>query len=117
MEDFKDLRNEQIAIGWNSVDDAAREIYSGFNSRLLEGYPIFLYKSTSLNSDLLQVVVVQHLENKDKFAVSILTKTWSVVYPFNIPLNYLQQELFEILKTYKVEKSVLDVYNQIVNRL
>lgn len=118
MEENKDFRVEQIVCGWNSADEAAQELYRGFNSQLLNGSPVFLYKNTGgNNSDLQQLVVVRSCENPDKFAASILTTGWSVVYPFVLPIEFLRVEILEDMKKHKVDPQVIEVYKQIVNRL
>lgn len=119
IEEMKeDYRAEQIVHGWNSADDAARDIYTGFNSMLLEGSPVFLYKNTGGNkSDLQQVVVVRSVNDPDKFAASILTTGWSVVYPFVLPKTYLEMEIYEDLKKYKLDEKILNTYKQIVSHL
>lgn len=110
-----EIREEQIIFGWQSVDDAARDVHNSFHSKLLEGNPLFLYRATNTDSELIQIVVVYMDEGG--YSVGIITKSWSSLYP-RVSIEYLKDELFKDLKKWKVEESVVKMYeNLIVNRL
>ena len=120
--EFEDARIEQIVFGWNSVDEAAKDIFASLHRNLLEGTPVFLYKSTSRKSDLVQIAIVANILDYDSmkysgdYGIGIITAGYSAYYP-KMPLEYLEKEILEDLEGWKVEKSVIDVYKKIIKAL
>lgn len=120
--EFEDARIEQIVFGWNSVDEAAKDIFSSLHRNLLEGTPVFLYKNTSRKSDLVQVAIVANISDYNSmkysgdYGIGITTAGYSAYYP-RVPLEYLEKEILGELEGWKVEKSVIDVYKKIIKAL
>lgn len=122
---------ESIVFGWPSIEKAAEEIYSGIHRQLLEGSPVFLYRSMSDKSDLVQVVVVQNLKKyfregeiersyntliPNDYGVGLIYKGFTTYLP-HVPMEYLELDLRGDLVKCKVEKDIVGVYNQILKRL
>lgn len=115
-------RAEQIVFGWNSVDDAAADLFKGMHKQLLDGKPIFLFKNTTTKSDLIQLVVVQNLDwiNDEQvytdYSVSMITAGWSAIYP-HVTEEYLSGDILCDLEKYKIDRDVIETYKQIIKRL
>lgn len=114
----QEIREEQIIFGWQSADEAARDVYGSLHSQLLNGRPVFLYKSTTLDSTLVQVVVVKNIEDgrvREDYGVGIITRGWTSLYP-RVPVDYLETDLLHHLKEWKIDKDVIKMYEQIINQ-
>lgn len=123
LKDLEDTRRHQIVHGqWTSVDEVARDVWSGIHSSLLQGQPLFAYKSTKPGSELVQVVVVMNLKTAlngervvvdDDLAVGLITTGWTALLP-HVPSSYLVNDLHADLVKYKVEKKIIETFEQIV---
>ena len=112
-----EIREEQIVHGWESVEEAAGDIYSSIHKSLLEGCPVFLYKNTNDNTDLEQIVVVRNIDPNtgkllDTYGVGEITKGWTALLPL-VPFNYLTDVRNDLVK-YKVDKKIIDSYDQVM---
>lgn len=113
-----EIREEQIVHGWESVEEAAGDIYSSIHKSLLEGCPVFLYKNTNDNTDLEQIVVVRNIDPNtgnllDTYGVGEIMKGWTALLPL-VPFNYLMTEVRNDLVKYKVDKKIIDSYDQVM---
>lgn len=108
-----EIREEQIVFGWQSIDEAARDVYNSLHSHLINGTPVFLYKATNLKSELIQVVVVKGMIDNGIYSVGIITNGWTAMYP-KVSIEYLETTLLEDLKKWKVEGSVISMYEQLI---
>ena len=96
-----------------------------------QGDLIFIFKSSKDNTDingntLYEVCVRVHnsyttstedlIACLDRFIVEIYTKDYSVIYP-HVPRTYLDVELYDILKDFKVPNDILIMYKQIIEDL
>lgn len=115
MNNNNEIREEQIVFGWNSVEDAAKDVYYSMHRTLLEGKPVFLYKATNLKSELCQVVVVKNISPDQGYGVGIITSGWTALYP-KVPYEFLEGDLHRDLVKWKVEGDVVKVYDQIINQ-
>lgn len=99
--------------GWKDSNEAACEIFNSLHSSLLEGAFVFGYKNTGGpdKSQLLQLIVVRFDVNK--FGLGVVTSGYTMLLP-SIPLTYLQNELIDDLKKWKLEKKILDTFIQIL---
>lgn len=112
------VRVNQIVFGaWQNVDQVAGDIWSSIHSSLLEGYPLFAYKSTQQGSELVQIVVVKRfdpntLKVKD-YGVGMITTGYSALVP-HVPHSYLEDVVLEDLKKYKIDKEIQTIFKQII---
>ena len=114
----------------NSVSDSLRTLgdkWGNVSLRMIEGDLIFIYKNTSNtghndNNTLLGVSVFRNnqytgpLEISGTYCVELVTTNWSTIYP-SVPLTYLQIELLDLLKEFKIDEEVLTTYKQIIGDL
>lgn len=99
--------------GWSDCNEAACEIFNSMHSSLLSGNFVFGYKNMGGpdKSQLLQFIVVHFDTNK--FGLGVVTSGYTMLLP-SIPLTYLQNELVDDLKKWKLEKKILDTFIQIL---
>ena len=102
--------------GWEDVNAAACDVFNSIHRNLLEGQFVFGYKNTiySESSPLMQVIIVRY--NKDIFGVGVVTTGYTMLLP-NVPLTYLEKELAEDLKKWKLESYILNTYKSIINSI
>ena len=113
-EEAKELRDEQIVFGWKNIDEAAAYVFNTLHRELLNAVPVFLYKSEGRNTDLRSIVVVRN-SCTNSFGVSIITDGWSVLY-HNVPIEYLESDLYRDLTKWKIDKGVINIYELLINR-
>lgn len=118
--DGASTRAEQIVYGWSSIEKAAEEIHNGLHATLLSGSPVFLYRNSSTNSDLVQLAIVQNLDYQGNlrpdFGIGIITAGYTALYP-SMPIEYLSSDLRNTIISHKVPKNILESYDQIVSTL
>ena len=116
-EDSDKERADQIVLGWNNVEEAAKEILSTVLSRLVspETIPVFLWKNTDSNSDLQQIVVVDNNTGSGDFGLGIIHAGYTMVLP-HIPFSYLETDVITDMKKYKIGKDIITAYEKILNR-
>lgn len=102
--------------GWADVNAAACEIFNSIHHTLLEGQFIFGYKNTfgPEKSQLMQIVVVRF--SSDVFGVGVVTSGYTMLLP-QVPITYLEVELAEDLKKWKIESYILNTYKSIINEI
>lgn len=100
--------------GWNNIDDVARDVWSGIHRCLLEGDLVFAYKATE--GELKQIVVVKNNGVGDEvtYGVGYFTTGYSALFP-KLPIDYLRTVLLEDLRKFKVNKKIIETYEQIVS--
>lgn len=110
-DDITCLRN---VWGWQDSVKCAESIWSSIHSKLLEGDLVFAYRNVGINSDLCQFVVVKNnkIGNND-FAVGVITSGYTMLLP-HVPIDYVETDLVEDLRKWKLEKSILNTYEQII---
>lgn len=99
--------------GWESINEAASDIFSSIHSSLLNGSYVFGYKNTSGSdkTQLMQVIVVRF--DRDVFGVGAVTTGYTMLLP-QVPLRYLKTVLLDDLKKWKVESEIVETFNQII---
>lgn len=115
-------RREQLIVGWRNADEVAASVWSSIHSKLVEGTLVFAYKSTNDKTDLVQLVVVRNLKRDafgnptsldNSYAVGMVTKGFTMLLP-NVPLTYVENDVINDMKKYKLEKDLIDLYKQVV---
>lgn len=115
-------RREQLIVGWRNADEVAASVWSSIHSKLVEGTLVFAYKATNDKTELVQLVVVRNLKRdafgnptslSDDYAVGMVTKGFTMLLP-NVPLTYVENDVINDMKKYKVEKDTIDLYKQVV---
>ena len=104
-------------FGWKNIDEAAAYVFNTSQRELLNGIPVFLYKQEGKNSDLRSIVVVRNYreDTNNSFGVGIITEGWSVIY-HNVPIEYLESDLYRDLAKWKIDKKIISVYELLINR-
>lgn len=112
---------EMNVIGWSSAMECANDIWSSIHSSLLSGNLVFAFKSTKSGSEFGQIVVVQNLDRyngnllKDDFGIGMITTGFTMLLP-HAPFKYLEEDIVEDLKKYKVDKEIIEVYKRIIEK-
>ena len=115
-------RREQLIVGWRNADEVAASVWSSIHSKLVEGTLVFAYKSTNDKTDLVQLVVVRNIKRDafgnpvnldNSYAVGMVTKGFTMLLP-NVPLTYVENDVINDMKKYKLEKDLIDLYKQVV---
>jgi hypothetical protein len=115
-------RREQLIVGWKNADEVAASVWSSIHSKLVEGTLVFAYKSTNDKIDLVQLVVVRNLRRDafgnptgldNSYAVGMVTKGFTMLLP-NVPLTYVENDVINDMKKYKLEKDLMDLYKQVI---
>lgn len=99
-----------IVLGWTNTDDLAKDIWGSIHSILLKGYPVFAYR----DMEKFQIVIVRNSETD--YAMGMITPGYSMLLP-HIPLDYLSEKVIEDLENFKVNKSIIESYKQIIEDL
>lgn len=102
--------------GWESTSEAACDVFNSLHRSLLEGVFLFGYKNIfgPDKSQLQQCVIVRFDTNL--FGVGVVTSGYTMLLP-RVPLSYLETELLEDLKKWKIEKEIIETYKAILNDL
>lgn len=102
--------------GWVDITAAASDVFNSLHRSLLEGQFIFGYKNIygPDKSPLMQVVIVRY--GKDIFGVGAITSGYTMLLP-QVPLTYLETELVEDFKKWKVESEIINTYKSIINNI
>lgn len=114
------LNNEVMQIkncwGWQNTSEAACDVFNSLHRSLLEGIFIFGYKNTfgPDKSQLQQCVVVRF--ETDIFGVGVVSSSYTMLLP-RVPISYLETELLEDLKKWKIEREIIETYKAILNNL
>jgi len=100
--------------GWNNIDEVANDVWSGIHRCLLEGDLVFAYKA--MEGELRQIVVVKNkgTNNEVTYGVGYFTTGYSALFP-KLPIDYLRTVLLEDLRKFKVNKKIIETYEQIVS--
>lgn len=104
------LKKEYI-FGWNNLDDLAREVWNSIHCILLKGIPIFAYK----DHNGFQVVIVKNefTNQPNDFAIGMMTQGYTMLLP-HIPIEYLCTCVLDDLKSNKIEKRIIEIYEHII---
>lgn len=114
--------NEEIirqnVWGWESATAAASDIWSSIHNILLSGKLVFAYRNGYGGSELAQLVVVRNIDQRDgklldDYGIGMFTTGYSVLLP-HVPYSYVEGEVTEDLKKYKVDKKIIETYKQII---
>ena len=115
-------RREQLIVGWRNADEVAASVWSSIHSKLVEGTLVFAYKSTNDKTDLVQLVVVRNIKRDafgnpvnldNSYSGGMVTKGFTMLLP-NVPLTYVENDVINDMKKYKLEKDLIDLYKQVV---
>jgi hypothetical protein len=121
------IDQNRAIVGWDTIDDVARSVWSSVHSKLLEGDLVFAYKTGNRYDKLKQIIVVRNFEwyqagnlqpikvYKD-FAVGYITSGYTALLP-HVPFRYISGELKDALDEWKLPKSVLGTYKAIIEDL
>lgn len=101
--------------GWENSMSCAESIWGSIHGKLLEGDLVFAYKNTGNNSDIHQFVVVKnnYTGNINDFGVGVISTGYTMLLP-HVPVDYVEVELVEDLKKWKLDKTILNTYEQII---
>lgn len=104
--------------GWENAMSVANDLWASIHSSLLSGDLVFAYKETKGNSEFSQIIVVQNknlnpMTGELDFGVGMVTTGYTSLLP-HVPYAYLEDIILEDLKKYKVDKSILEIYKQII---
>ena len=116
-----ETRKWQIVNGaWQNVDEVASALWGSIHSSLLDcSGPLFAYKSTKSNTELVQLVVVMNFDRNsglvipNNFGVGMITSGFSMLLP-HVPMRYLETSLHDDLVKYKVETNIIEIYEQLI---
>lgn len=115
-------RRERLIVGWRNADEVAASVWSSIHSKLVEGSLVFAYKSTNDKTDLVQLVAVRNIKRDafgnpvnldNSYAVGMVTKGFTMLLP-NVPLTYVENDVINDMKKYKLEKDLIDLYKQVI---
>lgn len=116
-----DLNNDTVMYpkncwGWENASEAACDVFNSLHRSLLEGIFIFGYKNIfgPDKSQLQQCVVVRFDTNV--FGVGVVTAGYTMLLP-RVPFSYLETELLEDLKKWKIEKEIIETFKAILKNL
>ena len=115
--------------GWQCVDDVAKEVWCSVHSSLLKGDLVFAYKSPRKQDTLKQIVIVRNFEMVEppalsmepqkmytSYGVGYITSGYSALLP-NVPYEYISGEIVDYLKDWKIDKTIINTYEAIVEEL
>lgn len=114
--------SENYIFGWESAEKVAADVWGSIHCTLLTGALVFAYRATNSSSELVQVVVTKNIPHEiapgkwssgEGYAVGMVTNGFSMLLP-KVTIEYLESELLEDLKKYKVGKEIIDTYVSIV---
>lgn len=112
--------SKQYIYGWDNAMSVAADIWSSIHSSLLNGELVFAYKNLNSNSELVQIVVVVNLFDKfgnklinSDFGIGMVTSGYTSLLP-HVPLDYLENQVTQDLKKYKVNKKIIDSFNEVI---
>lgn len=100
--------NLPIVIGWSDINELAENIWCSIHSVLLNGKLLFAYRNNNF-----QIVLVKN--NVNDFAIGMITQGYTMLLP-HIPKSFLKESLVD-LKNNKIEKTIIDIYNKIIEDL
>lgn len=113
-------RAYQIIDGWSSVEDCAATVWASIHSSLLDGELVYAYRNTSGKSDLQQLVIVKNLDRNGKsgigYSLGMITTGFTVLYPL-VEYNYLIDDVIGDMKKYKLDKSVIENYRYVIEKI
>lgn len=115
--DYETLNRSRV-WGWENAMSVANDLWASIHNSLLSGDLVFAYKETKGNSEFSQIVIVQNknlnpMTGEYDFGVGIVTTGYTSLLP-HVPYAYLEDIILEDLKKYKVDKSILEIYKQII---
>ena len=119
QDDLENLQRMSV-IGWDNAMACANDLWSSIHRSLLKGELVFAYKSGGTgNTGFGQIVVVQNLNHEtgrrlyDDYGVGLITSGYTALLP-HVPYSYLENDILEDLKKFKVESRIIDIYKQII---
>lgn len=113
-----ELLDRSRVWGWENAMSVANDLWASVHSSLLSGDLVFAYKETKGNSEFSQIIIVQNknlnpMTGELDFGVGMVTTGYTSLLP-HVPYEYLEDIILEDLKKYKVDKSILEIYKQII---
>lgn len=119
-----------VCYGWRCINDVAAEVWGSIHSTLLKGDLVFAYKSPRENDKLKQIVIVRNFElantsapgmmdpikHYTSYGVGYITSGYTALLP-NVPYTYIAEEIVEYLKDWKIDKTIINTYEAIVEEL
>lgn len=124
------VESNSVFYGWQCIDDVAKDVWGSIHSSLLNGDLVFAYKCPSKNATLKQIVIVRNFELVDSgmlgvpdpikhyisYGVGYITSGYTALLP-NVPYTYIAEEIVEYLKDWKIDKTIINTYEAIVEEL
>ena len=119
-----ELRAVQVVNGsWSNIDEVASNLWGSIHQELLDGVPVFAYKASNNNSELVQIVVVRYVYGGDAnnnyfddFGIGMVTTGFTALEP-HIPIDQVINEVCSDLKKYKVPTEIRDRFDKIISNL
>ena len=118
-----------VCYGWRCINDVAAEVWGSIHSTLLNGDLVFAYKSPKEQDKLKQIVIVRNFDLYDapspglppqkvykSYGVGYITSSYTALLP-NVPYEYISGEIVDYLKEWKVDKTIINTYEAIVEEL
>ena len=124
------VESNSVIYGWQCIEEVARDVWGSIHSSLLNGDLVFAYKCPSKSSTLKQIVIVRNFELVDSgmlgvpdpikhytsYGVGYITSGYTALLP-NVPYTYIAEEIVEYLKDWKIDKTIINTYEAIVEEL
>ena len=109
-------------FGYKDAEDVAQSIWKSSANNLLRGDLIFAYQDSGKDNGLYQFIVVHnfYIDQGNKiyttYGLTMKTSTWSCIIP-HVTIDYLKTVLLEDIKSYKLNKKVIDNFSLILENL
>ena len=120
------VKTNSVFYGWQSIEDVAKEVWGSIHASLLDGDLVFAYKCPSKNAALKQIVIVRNFDLVNSgvgpikyyksYGVGYITSGYTALLP-NVPYTYIAEEIVEYLKDWKIDKTIINTYEAIVEEL
>lgn len=124
------VESNSVFYGWQCIEDVAKDVWGSIHASLLSGDLVFAYKCPSKNATLKQIVIVRNFELVDSgklgvvepikhytsYSVGYITSGYTALLP-NVPYTYIAEEIVEYLKDWKIDKTIINTYEAIVEEL
>lgn len=124
------VEGNSVFFGWQCINDVAKDVWGSIHSSLLNGDLVFAYKCPSKNATLKQIVIVRNFELVDSgmlgvpdpikhytsYSVGYITSSYTALLP-NVPYTYIAGEIVDYLKDWKIDKTIINTYEAIVEEL
>ena len=115
-----------VIYGWQCINQVANDIWGSIHSCLLKGDLVFAYKSPKEGDKLKQIVIVRNFDMIEtptgpqksyrSYGVGYITPGYTALLP-NVPYEYISGEIVDYLNEWKVDKTIINTYEAIVEEL